>query len=104
MSWEIYQPICDFCCSREDKVVWAYPCTTFEMKVTEDIGGTSHGGWAACDKCHELIKANNREGLVQRSFENLVHTEGLISPFYKMAIKELHQTFFANRKGEPTPV
>lgn len=98
--------ICDFCCSRQDMVRWAYPCSNFDIKVSDMLGGTSHGEWAACDKCHELIKANKREELLQRSFEKMIENNGetFANLLYRRSINELHKTFFANRKGDPRPV
>lgn len=101
--------VCDFCCSGET-VAWSYPCPDFGMvvKVGEwDVLNTSHGGWAACQKCHELIEADKRDELVERNVEMFFTNEGYdinrIPPHHIVAmrvpVKELHDAFFKNRQG-----
>lgn len=105
---------CDFCTSLD--VRWTYPCEDFTIERTFSATGvyadlrqetqkiklTSSltGGWAACDTCHALIEANDREGLLKRSAE-LDPTKRMSLHTKKELIAPLHTEFFAHRTGEP---
>lgn len=62
-------PICDFC--SEQPVKWRYPARDVRPIEAVSIPGllvqTSVGDWAACDKCHALIEADDRDGLAWRT-------------------------------------
>jgi hypothetical protein len=59
--------------------------------------------WAACDECAELVRANNREKLEQRSFFQLLanlpaaafHEE--LFPQLKAHIRIMHDDFFTHK-------
>lgn len=63
---------CDFCSSPDVK--WAYKAEPFAgMVLGVDRDGdimsrhfSSDDGWAACDACHQLIEAGDRDGLIDR--------------------------------------
>ncbi len=57
--------VCDFCGDREP--VTAFPCRDFVLESGPDLNDLSTGLWAACSGCAELIRAGDREGLVERS-------------------------------------
>lgn len=88
--------ICDFCCSRTDKVTWRYPCNSFVTYVE-----TSYGDWAACDVCHEFIESNFRHKLLERSFQKFCENIGepVMPAAITKVIGNLHDLFFANRCG-----
>jgi len=105
--------VCDFCCSQNNTVAWSYPAKTFT--ITQEVAdmtvdSTSHGGWAACDACHNLIESNNRISLVERSFDHLCTNEGwedlklrartdMQVNIIKQSIRQLQDNFFSNRLG-----
>lgn len=53
---------CDFC-SVEERAAWIFPAHSIEVPET---GHLSVGDWMACEECHRLIEAGDREGLVKR--------------------------------------
>ena len=100
--------ICDFCCARDAKVEWRYPCHSFSMG-TAKAGGTSVGDWAACKTCHDLIEDNKQKELLDRSFEHfkinnpdIVQTFGERIVLFRDEIEKLHASFFTARKGIAT--
>lgn len=58
--------VCDFCSTPN-------PTYAFEADdVTQTVEGVdmvSVGGWAACSRCAMLVKANDRESLMERSLK-----------------------------------
>ncbi len=100
-------PVCDFCNSTDPR--WEYPCKDFNSMTTVDVeknrakDWTMNGAWLACDLCHELIEANNYEGLAERSAEKLILKENLpqhIKDQLVTYLKSLQMTFRLNRLGE----
>ena len=93
-------PKCDFCSAPEP--VWAYPARDFVAYLAMPVVGESVGAWAACEECHRLIEAGNREGLAVRSLDELVMQRpeiALAAPELKERLSMLHSLFFANRVG-----
>lgn len=84
--------ICDFCSSPN-------PTWDYENYPTKN----DDGGWAACDECHRLIQANDREALLRRSVQRapVRHTmpDGIAR-----SIRIVHATFWNNRKEDPKPI
>ncbi len=62
--------LCDFCSAPDP--AWRYPAKSFVAYCAPNIAGESVGDWAACDRCHILIEANDRRGLAQRSLNELI--------------------------------
>ncbi len=91
--------LCDFC-SRPDPR-WEYPAGDFIAYQVCRVTGESVGNWAACEGCHRLIEAEDRDGLARRSLERL----GMHDPAALQAIlaclRDLHAKFFAHRLGPP---
>ena len=54
--------ICDFCSGPNP--AWRYPATTFR----DSFGSKSVEDWLACEACHAMIEAGDREGLIERAF------------------------------------
>ncbi len=89
--------ICDFC--SWPGPAWRYPADSF----TDVAGSRSVEDWLACEACHLLIAAGNRDALARRS---------LISPGLQMAVgvlgraealrycRDLHDRFWLARRGE----
>lgn len=95
---------CDFCSDKD--VRHSYPCRTFEQPaiMARSDGSTlrtgSIGWWAACERCYELIEADDRDGLAERSVANLAPMN-LPVALVRQQIRSLHDSFFANREGAP---
>ena len=55
-------PFCDFC-SADRSAAWVWPARDI------DNGPEAHslGGWAACEECHRLLEARDRQGLLNRA-------------------------------------
>jgi hypothetical protein len=99
------QAICDFCSGP--RVAWRYPARSFVAYVVASIGGESVGDWAACDECHDLIEASDREGLTERSLEALIEKHPEMTSVRDTITEHmagLHILFFENRTGAATPV
>ncbi len=97
--------ICDFC--SEPNPAWSYPARNFISHAAGGLVAESIGAWAACETCHELIAADNRAGLTERSVSTLLAKQ----PDLDVArigvtaeLRELHAKFFLNRAGNPTPI
>lgn len=99
---------CDFC--NKPGPDWTYPAQPFrgrfhdpEDTLSEAFG--SDGGWAACDECHALIEAGDKEALVEQTMRS-PHSfvPGLVEgdPSWstvKASIVQLHDAFHARRTG-----
>ncbi len=73
----------------------------------ENVGGESVGDWAACERCHSLIEAENFETLARRAAEKLVGKHPEMKPVEDdvlAAMATLHQSFFAHRLGAALPI
>jgi hypothetical protein len=74
---------CDFCSGRP--VRWSYPARDSRMGTISaqlssgsgvEVTGMSHGDWACCDECHQLIARADREGLSARASARSRTTSG----------------------------
>lgn len=96
------EPICDFC--SEPGVVWMYPARNFIGYEGGGIVGESVGGWAACRTCHDLIAADNRTGLAERSALTLLVNQpdiGLTRDEAVGVLRDIQAKFFEHRVGPP---
>jgi hypothetical protein len=92
--------LCDFCSGPGPN--WRYPAWNFIAYRTANLVGESVGDWAACDGCHGLIEARDRQGLAQRSLDELIlkHPEArLAAQILLQDLAELHRQFFEHRNG-----
>ena len=104
---------CDFCYAAD--IRWRYPCRSF-IGPSDAYGNTvvtehSVGDWAACESCHLLIEAGQREELAARSYESshapaeyqqlkqLARRQDLIAWF-----RALHDGFFDHRTAPAVPI
>ncbi len=95
--------VCDFC--SHSPVTQSYPAKTFDVQV-QGTTETSITGWAACDICHGMIQRGDVAGLALRSLNFLLSEHPWIKDYDDEAyadIVKLHNQFYANRSGEPTP-
>lgn len=88
--------LCDFCSLPVP--AWRYPAESFH----DAFGGRSVEDWLACEDCHKLIVADDRDGLARRS---------LCAPGVQMAVgvlgraealrycRDLHERFWKARRG-----
>ena len=89
--------ICDFCSSAP--VRWSYPATDFKAFI-----GVSVGGWAACERCHQLIQNGDLDGLMKRSLVTFMVAVPDADPEeIKALLSKFHYKFFENRTGPPVP-
>jgi hypothetical protein len=87
--------ICDFCSAALP--AWRYPAGTF----VGPFRTRSVDDWLACEGCHRLIEAGDRPGLAQRALLNpAVRQHGVDPAFARQYARDLHDGFFANRRGE----
>lgn len=96
------EPVCDFCSSTE--IAWGYTADDFAVG---GMGWGSRGGWAACEICHGLIEANEREALAAHSLEEFYkHNAGAVPDTKPVRaallahIFRVHSMFFASRTGK----
>jgi hypothetical protein len=61
--------------------------------------------WFACQRCHDVIEADDRQGLFERVLlKPLPQTVSeRYAPRYEQKARELHETFWAVRAGPPEP-
>ena len=86
--------VCDFCSAGSP--VWFYPAVDFPIPG----GGTSTGGWTACESCHAHIERGDRAALDRQIIEHFRRRHGrqaaeLAGP----SLRETHERFFAHRTG-----
>lgn len=97
------KPICDFCSDPE--VVAAYPAHDFKHDGTRWFHSMSRGSWAACPVCKVLIDNNERELLLERSYNEMLRlypetrllTKAELDGM-KSTLRDLHRQFFEKRK------
>ncbi|MBK7925996.1 MAG: hypothetical protein IPJ98_00465 [Bryobacterales bacterium] len=92
---------CDFCSAKAP--AWCYPAASFIAMTIGPLVSASEGGWAACDECHRLIAADNREDLAQRSLSTLIEAHPEMASVQGELIgslRDLHARFFAHRCGD----
>lgn len=94
-------PMCDFCSGPD--VRWSYPARDFiDLGLASPnrlIVSESVGAWAACDECHRLIEADDREQLLRRSVERFVELYGLLLPGLDEGVRQIQSRFFEHRSG-----
>lgn len=91
---------CDFCSAPGP--LWVYPARDFVAYLALPLVGESVGAWAACEECHRLIEAGDREGLAVRSLDELIFQcpeAAIAAPALEKELRQLHALFFANRVG-----
>ena len=97
--------ICDFCSAPAP--AWRYPARTFLAYCVANVAGESVGDWAACDACHQLIEAEDRQGLAQRSLDEMILKHPEARPAAAALYEDLaglHDQFFAHRIGTAVPI
>jgi hypothetical protein len=93
--------LCDFCSKEE--VTWDYPCADFQDDM---LNWGSRGHWGACEICHGLIEANEREALAARSLDEFYKNNPqekhppAIKRVMLFKIFQLHSAFFEARTAE----
>jgi hypothetical protein len=90
--------ICDFCSSENP--VWLYPAESF----FDEVGSRSVSDWIACQECHRLIEAGDRNALAMRVVLTPTVKEGLAAGIINVTFAEhyargLHRGFFDHRRG-----
>jgi hypothetical protein len=91
---------CDFCSAPGP--TWAYPAQDFIAYLALPLVGESVGAWAACEECHRLIEAGDREGLAVRSLDELIFRcpeAAIAAQALKQELRQLHELFFTKRLG-----
>lgn len=94
--------LCDFCSSPAP--AWRYPAVSF----TDRFGSLSIEDWLACEECHRLIQANDRDALARRSLKTTpagrmaVVTMG--RPAAMEICRDMHDRFWLARRGEARPI
>lgn len=101
---ELYR--CDFC-SRPGVAV-SYDATDFDTGHKERDGShhVSRGGWAACQACSDMVEANDRDGLVNRSMEAYGELQSDAPKHHEVveaALRKVHDDFFEHRVGPGRP-
>lgn len=91
--------ICDFCSSPHP--AWVFPAKSFAGPCNTE----SSGDWLACNECHRLIEAGDREGLAARvRLTPAFAVAGVEEDYAREFALRLQQGFFDNRAGEPRPL
>jgi hypothetical protein len=77
---------------------WRYPAVT----LTDMCGSRSVDDWLACEECHELIEAGDRNALARRSLttDSCQMALGVIGQSAVFAYRrDLHDRFWKARRG-----
>lgn len=89
---------CDFC--NVDLPRWVVPARTFEVLP----GSMSHGDWAACNTCCQLIATRRWETLIRRAAENSAYKDMMPPAALKASLASLYSKLKKNITGEPIPI
>jgi len=90
--------VCDFC--TEEPAPWSHGASDFVYGTLERPVGSA-GGWAACEACHGLLVANDREGLLTRatrSYERR-HREIRGHAQVRAEMARVHESFWEHATG-----
>lgn len=87
-------PACDFC--LDTRCRWSYDCEDFSLP---EIGFASTLGWLACDRCSELIEAEDVEGLANRSIKSWNNRMGEPDAWHVTMIQTIQQGYWDHRRG-----
>lgn len=82
--------VCDFCSSPGASHTFDVPDFGISTLPGNYGAGRSTGGWAACDACADLIRANKRKALVDRAISNMAFPK-----FSRQMIESLLDKFWA---------
>ena len=88
--------LCDFCSLPAP--AWRYPAASFY----DMFGGRSVADWLACEECHELIVAGDRNALVRRSMRapGVQIAVGVLGRSLALDYcRDLHERFWNARRG-----
>ena len=89
--------ICDFCSSPAP--AWRYPAVSFH----DSFGSRSVEDWLACETCHRMIAAGDRNGLARRSLR-APGLRGAVAVLGRAETirycRDLHDRFWKARRGE----
>jgi len=99
--------VCDFCSDKNP--LWVFPAkgftTTYGYDSHSQIKGRSDKWWAACQPCHDLVLANDNNGLADRAlaseFAAREYRSGHDRAVVRQLIVEGHGKFMNNRTGAP---
>lgn len=91
---------CDFC--NTDYPTWILPAKSFELPNVP--GNVSHGDWAACDTCIELIRKWRWESLARRATEHSAYRTVIPPVLLKAKLLTLYSQLQKNITGEPYPI
>jgi hypothetical protein len=99
---------CDFC--SDPNPTWSYPCKTFDTM----LGGLpifkSLGAFEVCDRCHDLIEANDWRAMEERAIHGAVPPEewkaaSLIDQAaYRILLRQWFLIMGENRTGPATRI
>lgn len=104
---------CDFCTSKEPR--WEHRAADSQNVLvairesgrTQSMGQGSLGSWAACDQCHRLIEAGDRQRLAMRAAKDIKRKhahEGMSLRVVLPAIQSAHKMYWDNRVGPGFPI
>lgn len=90
---------CDFC--SYPQAYASYPCEDF-VAARDPIFGEHllKGNWAACRECDSLIRAENWNGLLDRSTARFKEDCGVIPPGFREHVRQIHEGFRKHRRLE----
>jgi hypothetical protein len=94
---------CDFCQATTPR--WTVPSESFVFTDDPTVG--SDGAWAACDRCAEYVRANDRESLVTYIVNGFVRRHRLPAGGRRLVIarvESLIKQFWAAKTGPPVPI
>jgi hypothetical protein len=90
--------LCDFCSLSAP--AWRYPAASFR----DTFGGWSVEDWLACEECHQMIMAGDRNGLARRSLcaSGVLMAVGFLGRAVALEYcRDLHDRFWRARRGTP---
>lgn len=87
---------CDFCTARP--IFRLYNCRNFPFNGRAVFAHElTHGAWAACRKCAELVDTGRWSDLTDRSFRKFAQKHGPVSRYEELPLREqfreLHRRF-----------
>ena len=90
--------ICDFCTTPNP--AWRFGARALTLQYVPGLTGECDTGWAACDICHDLIVADDRNALAMRGVTVARATDAPIEQELQMQLWA-QDLFFKHRVNEP---
>lgn len=93
MRWHVGSAVgvnaCDFCLSSPIEKL--YPCLNFVFNGNFVFLNKTHGHWATCNRCSELVESRGWAELIDRSYNQYCQLHGPVARYDSFKLKEQYR-------------